>query len=274
MSAEPWIAPDKPDLVWFSGDDAVRFLNDLISQEIAHMAPGDVKRSLLLQPQGKLDQILWVLKGDDRVGLVTEEGRGDELAAGLGRYRIRVDVEIEMPEEPRFVVVGSHEFDEGTWRSFNDGIAADISWAEARRTLVTANKPTVAEGSLGTYEQLRILSGEPRWGVDVDEKTIPQEAGLVDSGVDFDKGCYLGQELVARIDSRGRVNRHLRILQSEGPLEAGSPVSFEGDEVGMVTSAVSDVGLAMLRREVGVGDVVDVAGMRARVREIPKKPQT
>ena len=256
------------------------------------MAPGAVRRSLLLQPQGKLDHVLWVLKGDDRVGLVTEDGRGEELVSTLGRYRIRVDVQIELSAEPSWVVIGSREFDAGTWRPFNDGIAADISWARVSRTLITSNKPTVTEGTREAYERMRILSGEPRWGVDVDEKTIPQEAELVDSGVDFTKGCYLGQELVARIDSRGHVNRHLRILELEGDVEAGSPIAYrtsrdteytlgngrsvavDGKEVGVMTSTAGGVGLGMVRREVGVGDVVQVGAVGARVQEIPKKPQT
>ncbi|MEX1249476.1 MAG: hypothetical protein WEA57_02205, partial [Acidimicrobiia bacterium] len=84
---EPSLAP-APDLVWFRGSDAIKFLNDLISQEIGTLDSGTVTRSLLLGPQGKLQFILWVLRDDDGVGLVTEDGRGDELMDTLNRYRI------------------------------------------------------------------------------------------------------------------------------------------------------------------------------------------
>lgn len=274
MPHEPWIAPDQPDLVWFAGADAVRFLNDLISQEVAAMGVGDVRRSLLLQPQGKLDHILWVIKADDRVGLIAEQGRGEDLATKLARYRIRVDVSIEPETRPTWVVIGSEEFDAGRWRPFNTGLAANVSWAAATRTFVVGNKPTVIEGSDHEYEKLRIESGEPKWGVDVDDKTIPEEAGLVGSGVDFDKGCYLGQELVARIDSRGHVNRHLRILELKSPAPGGTTVVKDGQEVGSMTSAVGTVGLGLVRREVGAGEVVEVGAVTAVIRALPKKPQT
>jgi len=274
MSAEPWIAPDHPELIWFRGGDSVRFLNDLISQEVASMAVGSVRRSMLLQPQGKLDQILWVIRGDDEVGLVTEEGRGDDLTAALGRYRIRVEVEIDKDERPTWVIVGSSEFDVGTWRPFNGGLAADVSWAGVERTLIVGNKPTVALGDPDEYELLRIRAGEPRWQVDVDEKTIPQEADLVDSGVDFTKGCYLGQELVARIDSRGHVNRRLRILELDASAEPGSIVVHRDSDVGTMSSVSDRFGLATIRREVEVGDKVTVDGVGATVLDIPPKPQT
>ena len=90
MSDSPSIAPVTPDLVWFSGGDALRFLNDLISQEIGDLVDDDTRRSLLLGPQGKLEFVLWVIKDGDRIGLMTDQGRGGELAAYLGRYRIRV----------------------------------------------------------------------------------------------------------------------------------------------------------------------------------------
>jgi tRNA-modifying protein YgfZ len=117
--------------------------------------------------------------------------------------------------------------------------------------------------------------GEPRLGVDIGEDTIPEEAGLVEGAVDFDKGCYLGQELVARIDSRGHVNRYLRGLLMEEPAAAAAPVATRTGDVGWVTSAAvsADLGpiaLAMVRREVEVGDRVIVAGaVPATVTDLP-----
>lgn len=261
-----FLAPTRPDLVWFSGGDAVRFLNDLISQEIAGLAPGTVVRSLLLQPRGKLDHVLWVLRGDKRVGLVTDPGRGEELAATLGRYRIRVDVEIEEGTEPTWLMVGESEVEAGRWREESRSLIAGLPWNGPKLTLVTGEKPALAELSAEDMERIRIEAGEPRFGIDIDSSTIPQESGLVSETVDFTKGCFLGQELVARIDSRGRVNRYLRKLKFDGVApEPGAEISAGGRVVGTLGSVAGNLGLALIRREVEEGETVEVAGTPAVV---------
>lgn len=253
------IAPEQPDLVWFSGSDHLRFLNDIVSQELGDMTPGQARRSLLLAPQGKLDFLLWVIKDEARIGLVTDPGRGMDLSSALARYRIRVDVDIEPETLEVWVVVGE-------WDGF------DVSWPGVERHLVVGESPDLPRMGDDEYERLRISSGEPKWGVDVDDGTIPHESGLVSASVDFSKGCFLGQELVARIDSRGgNTPRNLRLLQLDHGVDAGAPVTFEGSEVGAVTSAAGDHGLAMLKRSVSVGDTVEVAGHPAVVRELPGK---
>ncbi|HSM44957.1 MAG TPA: hypothetical protein VK969_08070 [Acidimicrobiia bacterium] len=259
MSDTPFLAPDHPDLVWFTGSDHLQFLNDIISQELGDMESGDTRRSFLLEAQGKLAFLLWVIREEARVGLVTDSGRGQELATALGRYRIRVDVEIEAEPQDVWIVVGD-------W----DG--HDISWPGVERHLVVGERPGLEVGSTADYERLRVLAGEPRWGVDVDDATIPHESGLVPASVDFTKGCFLGQELVARIDSRGgNTPRNLRLLETEGDLRPGEAVSIDGVDVGKVTSATSGAALAMLKRSVSVGDHVTVDGTRAQVRDLPAK---
>jgi folate-binding Fe-S cluster repair protein YgfZ len=163
MSESSWLAPTQPDVVWFSGTDSLRFLNDLISQEIGGMEPGDSRRSFLLEPQGKLRFLLWVIRDGDRYGLITEDGRGSELVSALGRYRIRVDVEIEEEEGGAWIVVGEC-----------DGY--DLSWPGVERRLVIGDRPELPDGFEAEYEQLRVLAGEPKWGVDVDDNTIPHES--------------------------------------------------------------------------------------------------
>lgn len=255
----PWIAPEQPDLVWFSGSDALRFLNDIISQELGDIATGETRRSFLLAPQGKLQFLLWVIRTEDRIGLVTDPGRGDDLASALNRYRIRVDVDVTPEEGDLWVVVGE-------WDGY------DISWPGVERHLVIGPRPDLEEGSVEEYERLRIGAGEPRWGVDIDEGTIPHASGLVPASVDFTKGCFLGQELVARIDSRGgNTPKNLLLLEAEGPLSPGDQVLTEGKEVGEVTSASDGIGLAMLKRAVSPGDRVEVNGSAALVRELPAK---
>ncbi len=249
------------DLVWFSGSDVVRFLNDLISQEISSMSPGEVARSLLLGARGKLDHLLWVLRGDGRIGLVTDSGRGNELAATLGRYRIRVDVEIGEPEVG-WLVVGDGGVEVGHWRAEEGGLIAGLPWKGPALTLVTGQRPSLPEVGAEEMEAIRIRAREPRFGIDVNEETIPQESGLVDETVNFTKGCYLGQELVARIDSRGHVNRHLRLIEfPDGVPVVGLPIESEGDIVGMLTSASGSVALGMVRREIEPGSRVTAGGV-------------
>lgn len=254
----PWIAPESPDLVWFTGEDALRFLNDLISQEMGDIADGEARRSFLLAPQGKLQFLLWVVRDGDRYGLVTEPGRGEELATALNRYRIRVDVDVTVEPSDVWLVVG-------------EGDGYDVSWPGVPRRLLVGDRPDLPEGSDDAYEQLRISAGQPAWDVDVDEGTIPHESGLVPTSVNFDKGCFLGQELVARIDSRGgNTPRRLRLVDAgEARVEEGATVTFDDTDVGTITSSSGNIGLAMIRREVSDGDRVRVGGTTAVVREIP-----
>lgn len=270
----PGLAPD-PEVVWFRGADAIKFLNDLISQEIGNLPSGSVVRSLLLGPQGKLQFILGVLRGDDEVGLVTEDGRGDDLIDTLTRYRIRVDVEISKEERDIYLVVGERIDLPGTWRAGDEAILADLSWDTMPRTLqIGGSAPDLPRLSPEEYTLARIEAGMPLMGVDVDEKTIPQETGLVADSISFDKGCFLGQELVARLDSRGgRVNRHLRILHLDSPVAAGTELRADDKEVGSVTTVSGRRGLALVWREVEPGDRVDAGGVGATVHDVPQKSE-
>ena len=261
------LAPETPDLVWFRGPDTIRFLNDLISQEIAALEPGTVTRSLLLEPQGKLRHVLWTLRGEDEVGLITDPGRGEQLASDLDRYKIRVDVEIDPHEGDTWLVVGEGRGQKGLWSFDDDGLIADISWPNLERWLTTGTRPDLPAMEKDEYEAARIAAGEPRWGVDVDESTIPHVSGLVPETVDFTKGCFLGQELVARIDSRGgNVPQNLRLLQlGDASAQPGAEVMHEGTPVGEITSSSGSLALARLKRGVEPGDQVTVGGTSGRV---------
>lgn len=262
------LAPETPDLVWFRGSDTIRFLNDLISQEIASLEPGTVTRSLLLEPQGKLRHVLWVLRGEDEAGLITDSGRGEELAGDLGRYRIRVDVEIEPHEGGLWLIIGDQRGERDRWEYGDDGLVADLSWPNLERWLITGDRPDLPTMGKTEYEAARISAGEPRWGVDVGESTIPHASGLVPETVDFTKGCFLGQELVARIDSRGgKVPAKLRLLElGDAPGGPGTAISVDGDEVGEITSRAGSFALATLKRGVEPGAEVTIDGAVAEVR--------
>jgi folate-binding protein YgfZ len=261
------------DLVVVEGADATSFLQSLVSQDLDALAVGESGHSLLLAPQGKLLVDFYILHVEPEVWwCVCEGGFGDALATGLNRFKIRVKVEItQVPvaalalrgvEPPAATPEGVQLLAvqwSGTAAAF-DAIGLEAAIA-ALSDLVDA--PVIDSGA---YELARIEAGVPRQGFDTDERTIPQEAGLELVAVSFTKGCFVGQELVCRIDSRGHVNRHLRRLRaSDGSLTRGDVVAVDGREVGEVTSAAGGVALAMLRREVEPGAHVGVGTASAVV---------
>jgi folate-binding protein YgfZ len=155
-------------------------------------------------------------------------------------------------------------------------VIADAEDADAvRAALEEAGAEPVSEDAA---EVVRVESGRPRFGVDLEpESVIPQEAGLNERAVSFEKGCYVGQETVARLRWRGKPNRHLRGLRLSEPVPAGTELTSDGGKVvGRVTSPVSSpafgpIGLALVRREVAPGDTVHAGdgGATAAVVELP-----
>lgn len=287
------------EIVWVRGPDTVTFLDGLISQAIEPMEHGDVAPSLLLSPQGKLRAPHWVLRDDEAVGLVTDVGSGEIVASDLRRFKIRVDAVIDEAAAPLLDITGP---DAGAvvaalgfgaqreWVGDSDRLAARLPFRGGgglERFVVggVAVDDIVAAGAVrvGTVAAtaVRVEQGEPVNGIDVDEKTIPAEAHLVAGSVDFDKGCYLGQELVARIDSRGHVNRRLRGLTVSTNVvpPLGAAVRVDDKEVGRVTSVAESldlrapVALALIRREVDAGDTVTLTweggSAPAAVRDLP-----
>jgi folate-binding protein YgfZ len=288
------------ELLWVRGRDAISFLEGLLSQSVESAPVGSVRRTLLLSPQGRLVSPLWMLRDQTRVGLVGDPGAGEAVLETLQRFRFRVDVSLEYERLPTAEVWGPDaaaavgaasgiEALPGTWVGAGASVVTHLPFRhiDLPRWLIAGIDPMelVAAGISPVEGEaaaaVRIEAGEPLMGVDVGESTIPQEAGLTDGAVDFTKGCYLGQELVARIESRGHVNRHLRgLLCAEGDTPPpGAALSVEGRQVGTITSAASSpgfgvpVGLGFVRREVGPGAAVAVdwgdGGTTAIVRELP-----
>ncbi len=278
---------DHPDrgAVVVRGPDASSFLQNLVSQDLDGIVDGQGVPSLLLTPQGKLGVPLRILRVGDEWWLDCDAGFGGDLAASLLRYRIRVDVEIddrsdstdvlevrgheaaarvgvvaqiEVPDRQlAHVAWGARRVVRNDWpgRAGVDVVGPIDAVREARDELLHAG---VEPFPPGAYEAARIEAGIARLGVDIDERTIPQEAFLERDAVSFTKGCFLGQELVCRIDTRGRVNRYLRRLRLDdaNPPAAGADVVVDDAVVGTVTSAATVPGtataiaLAMVRREV------------------------
>jgi folate-binding protein YgfZ len=261
----PVLVAGTHELVNVEGPDARRFLQGLISQDVDGLAAGVARRSFLLSPQGRLRALLWVFADADRIGLITDAGIGERVVADLARFKIRVKVTIS-PPVPVWQLIGSGA------TSFATAIAAPLG--DRERAFVTKPIDSLEVLSQEEWDLLRIEEAEPRMDVDVDERTIPQESGLVPESVSFSKGCYLGQELVSRIDTRGHVNRHLRGLELPAAVLVPARVAHNGEDVGEMTSisrrSPDDyVALAMVHRKVEPGAVVEVGGQPARVRKLP-----
>jgi folate-binding protein YgfZ len=178
----------------------------------------------------------------------TEHANGPGSMGGAGVLRVVTDVGIDL-------------------------VCAAEDTERVRDALLEAGAVAVDEAAA---EVLRVERGRPRYGLDTDETTIPQEAGLNDRAVSFTKGCYVGQETVARLHWRGKPNRHLRGLRLSGPARTGEPLRLGEREVGRVASVVvspvfGPIALAIVRREAGVGDtlVVGDGSVTAQVVELP-----
>ncbi len=216
-----------------AGPDAEDFLQRMLSNDVS-AAPCE---ALLLTPKARvIAPVVVVRREPDDFLLLTEPGLGEAVRSTLLRARFAAKVEIE-PEEHRSVVVLGPN---------GDGIPNADYGEPAAELLDTDLEPTLAADDL---ERLRIEAGRPIWGKEIDDSILPAEAGLDGTHVSFTKGCYPGQEPIARLRHRGKVNRRLRVLEVESA-EPGDELRYEGKTVGRVTSAVDGRALAFVRVEV------------------------
>ncbi|MGH9231704.1 MAG: YgfZ/GcvT domain-containing protein [Acidimicrobiales bacterium] len=243
--------PEGRDVVRVEGPEAVAYLHGQLSQDIDGLVVGSSARSFVLQPAGKVDAWVRVTRtAADEVVLDVDEGHGDALVARLRRYLLRTKADVDPLDwrtvalrGPGAVAVVPAE----------DTLVVPAGWPSVEGVDLLGRAveppPGIPEADPTAYESLRIRSGVPRMGAELTERTIPAEAGqwVIDASVDFTKGCFTGQELVARINSRGgHVPRQLRGLvvgAAERP-PVGAPVVVDGAEVGKVTSAGRAPGMA------------------------------
>lgn len=267
---EPFAAWIERDVVHAHGADTVAFLQGQLSQDVAALAVGASAWSLLLAPDGKV--VAWLRAtrvGDQEVVLDSDPGTGAAVVARLARFRLRTDCTLDLEEgQPALAV-------RGTARTEAVG-GLPIAWPGVTGYDLlgpSGQAPAGVEVAGGDrYDAARIAAGVPVSGIDITTETIPAEAGgwLIEASVDFDKGCYTGQELVARVDSRGsNVPRPLRRLRSTTPIAVGAEITVDGNVVGHVTSAAADaidggwVGLGPIARKVAVPADVLVDGQLA-----------
>jgi folate-binding protein YgfZ len=185
-----------------TGADRLRYLNGQLSNDLRRLVPGEAIAALLLTAKGKLCADLFVWIDGDALIVEADASLEESLPARLERYAVSDDVAFElMPQDPqRCHVFGLLPEGEGSVRVRRLGVEG-IDLSNAPGNLMEAGKDEI--------ELLRIERGIPRWGNELSEDTLPQEAGLDQVAVDFKKGCYVGQEVVSRIHSVGRVNRRL-----------------------------------------------------------------
>ena len=296
---------DRPDrgAVLVAGPDALSFLQALVSADLDPLADGDGTHSLLLTPQGKLDVDFRLLRVGDDAWLDADPGYGPRLAASLNRFRIRVkaDVTDRSDEWHTISLIGPQVFDRFTAVPVPAALHAHAAWGDVRtvrtergldvigpRAAVgAARDQLVIEGwqLVGpvAFAAFRIETGLPGQPDELDDATIPQEAFLERDAVSFTKGCFLGQELVCRIDSRGHVNRFLRkLVPVDGPRSGAGPgpgaeIVVDGKVVGTVTSVAPPelpVGaLGYVRREVEPPAMAELRGpdgsSTVQIRELP-----
>ncbi|HVE69441.1 MAG TPA: folate-binding protein, partial [Solirubrobacteraceae bacterium] len=270
-----------------AGAGAAEFLNGLVTNDVEALEPGTGCYAAVLTPKGKMLGDLRVLRTEDgELLLDTERSALQEVFNVLWRGRIGYDVEIhkrtlqtgllslagprarEIAGEPSPPAIEHAHVAAQIAGVPVRLVATDVGvevLCDAERTEAVAQAlrergaVPVSEGAL---EALRVERGRPRYGVDLDDSTIPQEAGLNERAVSFTKGCYVGQETVARLFYRGKPNRHLRGLRLAGPAATGDELRLDGRTVGRVGTVAESprhgtIALALVRREAEPGATLE-----------------
>ena len=237
-----------------SGSDALAWLDSLVSADLSDLAPGRARQSLLLSPTGRIRAAFTVVQFGQTVLLLQDPKQPKPVDKLLATYVLSSDVALEdrtesvalfaFPGRPRAPDVP------GAIASAPSclGIGIDLLVPSEGHDSVQASLRNYAHVGNEAVEAWRIRAGLPRFGVDVFEEDLPQEGGL-SSAVSFDKGCYLGQEAVAKVQNLGHPRRLVMSLVAHGSVSPGDPVLSDGSEAGEVTSVVRDAdGAVVLAR--------------------------
>jgi folate-binding protein YgfZ len=282
-----------------TGTEAKQFLHGQVSNDIEALEPGAGCYAAFLDHKGKMQGDLRVLDLGDELWLDCERVALQDLFNMIRRYKLGLDVELHKrtlecallsligPDARRVAGVEMPAVEHACARGVLGGaavvrvvtdlgvdvICAAEDPARVRGALEAAGAVPVSEAAA---EVMRVESGRPRYGVDLDQSVIPQEAGLNERAVSFSKGCYVGQETVARLHYRGKPNRHLRGLRLSEPAPRGAELRLGERVVGRLGSVVvsrrlGPIALAIIRREAAPGDRLAVEGSAAaaEVVELP-----
>lgn len=243
------------------GEDRVRFLNGQVSNDVRKLKPNEAIHACVLTAKGKLCGDIFISAGPDFLRIDAEPSLRESLTARLERYLIADDVTIEdvtnelslfhfvcgETKQICFEVEPSTVKDIAwaSWRFGRGGIDLVLPRHQRNDMWKSLGEPFIPiDAELA--EVLRIEAGIPKWGAELDENTLPNEAGLERDAIDFHKGCYVGQEVISRIKSVGHVNRGLRGFVSDAPLFPGMEIFLPNEaakSVGHLTSAAWSFGL-------------------------------
>jgi tRNA-modifying protein YgfZ len=280
------------------GADAAEYLQGQLTNDIEGLEPGGGAYAALLDRKGRMQADMRVLRTGDALVLDVEPETLAAVLRHLTMYSIGRDVAIEdRTSEFRLVSIAGpasadltglpplareHDHVEAkldgspaTVMRTDQGLDLLVAIEDLDPLLEALGERGIARVSEDALEIVRVESGRPRFGREMTQQTIPQEAGINERAVSFTKGCYIGQETVARLHYKGKPNRHLRGLRLAHPVEAGSPVTAGDREVGSVGTAVlspahGPIALSILRREAQPGDDVMVDGaVPATVVDLP-----
>lgn len=270
------------DVVRTTGADAATFLQGQISQDVEAVEPGDSAWSLVLAPQGKVESWFRLTRlGENEFLVDLDAGFAETLVARLERFKLRVDATFEILEAWRMLSIRGSSGGSDGLDAVRAELRAPVAWPGFEGVDLLGpevSPPAGVKASTTAMEVARIRAGWPAMGRELTERTIPAEiAGLVESSVSFTKGCYTGQELVARIDSRGgNVPRPVRLLEIRGDgVSPGAGITVDGRAVGEITSAAADpaasrtVALGPVHRRVEPPASAEVDGIPATVLATP-----
>jgi tRNA-modifying protein YgfZ len=281
------------------GAEAAEYLQGQLTNDIEALAVGEGCYAALLDRKGHMQADMRVLRtAEDEIWVDVEAPALEATRRHLEMYKIGRDVEIEDVGAARALlsligprsaeIAGSPPLPEHSCESLSVGgieclavgtalgIDLIVPSEDAERLRAALDQAGAVEVGAEAAEILRIEAGTPRFGAEMDSSTMPAEAGIVEAAVNFEKGCYIGQETVARLHYRGKPNRHLRGLRLSAPAAPGVALNLGDKEVGRVGgSCVSPlhgpIALAILRREAEPGAELAVGedGVTARVVDLP-----
>jgi tRNA-modifying protein YgfZ len=283
----------------FTGPDATEYLQGQLTNDIEALEQGEGCYAALLDRKGHMQADMRVLRtGPEEIWVDTEPEALDAARRHLEMYKVGREVDLADVTEERAIlsligprsaeVAGTPPLPEHACEAASiagidalaagtsEGIDLIASAGDAERLRIALLDTGANEVGSEAVEILRVESGIPRFGAEMGSQTMPAEAGIVEVAVSFTKGCYIGQETVARLHYKGRPNRLLRGLMLEAPAEPGAPLLLGEKEVGNVgTACVSPahgpIALAIVRREAepGVELAVGEDGVKARVVDLP-----
>ncbi|HVF52508.1 MAG TPA: hypothetical protein VNC78_02765 [Actinomycetota bacterium] len=248
----------------FTGEQRAWFLHQIMTQAFEDIAPGEARDTSLITAHGRMVGYLETVATEEAIYAHFEPELKETLPEAIRKYIIATRVEVVDADDMSLVLVVGESWREVATAAAPDallhpteslGAPAGYIWIEGDAAVViaqlaAAGAETATEDDL---ETLRVRNGVPRWGRDMNEKTIPFEAGIEDRTISFTKGCYVGQEAMSKINFRGKVNRKLRLVSVSGSAQPGDELTSRDEVVGRITSVIDGHGLAMLNHSVEEG---------------------